>query len=125
METFRMRLIISIVQIALITLSNCREEEVDVVLLSSVQFNASVQSVIQGGEATVIVLLDKAADIDCSVRVSITGGNAVYGYSYTTDLEIINGSFAIAIAKGQTSAQFKVMTIDNTLSKTASSSPFA
>ncbi len=108
----RFRLLVSIVQFSLITLSNCKKDGVILPLI--VQFNLIAQNVTEGGEAIVTLLFDKAADRDGSVLV-VAGGDANYGERYTTDPAINNRSFAVDIVKGQASAQFKVMTVDNTV----------
>lgn len=106
-----LRLVLSIAILAWPPFQACQEEELP---LSEIQFSLSKKNVTEGSEATINLSLSKATVRDGSIHVNIEG-DATYGQHYTTEPAINNGSLEIAVAKGQTSAQFKVKTIDNTL----------
>lgn len=106
---------LGMVVLTLVTFQTCEEEtQEEVSRPSTIQFSASVQNVTEGNEATITLLLDKAAPQDVSIDVSIET-NAIYSQHYTTEPAVADGSIVIAIEKGQTTAEVVVTTVDNSL----------
>jgi hypothetical protein len=74
--------------IVLTNLNGCQEEEL---VPSVIQFSASLQHIIDSGEATVTLLLDSAAPSDRSVTITIET-NGIYNQHFVTDPAVKDGS---------------------------------
>jgi len=100
--------VVTITLLVVMTFHACKQD--NVLQPSIAEFSLSEQNVPEGGEAFITLSINKGAPDDGSIHIT-TQSNA----DYTTDPASDHGSIEIAVVKGQTSAQFKVMAIDNAL----------
>lgn len=98
-----------IIIVLLTTLSSCHKEK-DPDPPISVGFGVASQSVNEGAEVNITILLDKPVLDQGTVTVSITG-TAHYTTDYNTNPSGNSGSFQVALLPGQSSAVFSLASV--------------
>jgi hypothetical protein len=100
---------------ALLILTSCGDDETTPPAPVSIEFATTAQTSSEsGGAVTVTVQFSAAANQDGTFMVDITT-DADYNTGYTTSPSGSTGTIEIEVAAGQTSAQFTVTPINNTL----------
>ena len=69
-----------------------------IVRVVGISINGAIAHVGEGSSCWVLLSLDHASTVDCSIQVNL-GGSAIYGIQYTVDRAISNGSINVGIAK--------------------------
>jgi hypothetical protein len=103
---------ITVLILALTTvLSSCKHEK-DPDPPISVGFNAATQSVNEGSEVNVTIVLDRPVVTAGTVTVSL-GGTAHYTADYNTNPSGNSGSFQVTLAPGQSAATFSLASVND------------
>lgn len=79
---------------------------------SLLEFEESLQQVVEGEDAIITLTLDKPAPRDGFVHFSVES-DAIYGQHYATDPVVNERKMILRVRKGQTDATVKVTTVDD------------
>lgn len=77
-----------------------------------IQFSVSVQKVVEGQEAIILLTLDKPAPNHESVKLTLEG-NAVYNQHYLTSPAVDDHSVVVNIYKGRKTGMLKIKPLEN------------
>ena len=95
----------------LLMIVSCDDDKPQI-LPSVIQFSTNLQNVAEGEDATVLLTLDRPAPDNGSVQLALQT-NAVYDQHYETDPSVNDNTIVLEVRKGQTSVEFKIVTVNN------------
>lgn len=100
----------------LVLVVSCKEDDESDINPVEIQFSSTSIVINESArEESIIVPLGGAADANGTVEVAIAADNAVYGENFIVQPNGTSGKFIMNIARGQTTAQFKLAPLDNAL----------